>query len=144
MNEREIVLKPGETVKLTTENARKEECFIYAMGLGGGKILFTGGANLVEAIDGSDWDWKTKDNEFKRTVYEDPHAGDPVLQKLMEATSAEIERFYENQMLKPNLIVVSLDYRHLGIKRLAGYPVAYGYQPIDEVRCVYMPPLGSI
>lgn len=141
----EIVLAPGQVVQLTTEGARREQSAIFAMGLGNGKILFTGGAELVEAIDGSDWDWKSmKDSQFSHTVYDPPEGADEVLKNLVRAASEEIQRFYENQMMKPNMVVVSLDFRHLGIRSLGGCRVAFGYQPINEVRCAYVPHDGSV
>lgn len=140
-----VRLRPGQSVVLTTEEAWRGKNGIYAMGLGGGKILFTGGADLVEAIEGSDWDWKARLDETTRgTVYQDPYADDRVLQSLRIAVVTAVAKFYANQMLKPNLVVIPLEYRHLGLRHLCGYPVAYGYMPIGEVLCAYVPPAGTI
>lgn len=136
----EVVLSPGDTIRLSTDQSRRDT-FIHGMGLAGGRILLTGGAELVEAIPGSDWDPRQRiagvDDGNPWAPGEDSY--DPRLTKLRELVLREVERFYRVQMMRPNVVVVSLDYRHLRLRQLCGYRVAYGHQPPDEIRCAYVP-----
>lgn len=135
----EFVLQPGEAARLTSDQGKFADTYIHILALGNGKLLLTGGAELVDAIPGTDWDPNIRlagpgDHDFFRVAESKPE-----FRELRDAVLKEVERFHRVQMMRPNLVVISLDYRHLGLRQICGYRIAYGHQPTEEIRCVYVP-----